>query len=116
MKAKTQHTPGPWKIMADPINKGFHEYHDNRWIVSGDAKAEMCEYNENDWSLSKGRLICCLRDGQTAENARLIAAAPELLEALENIMTSAKLNGVKFSDYLTDQAFAAIAKATKDKK
>jgi hypothetical protein len=110
MSAKeTNHTPGPWEIMADPINKGFHEYHDNRWIATGDAQLEMCEYNENDWTLRKGRLICMMRDGQTKENAQLIAAAPELLAALKALIFQEEMNmgdcGIR------DQARAAIAKA-----
>lgn len=57
----TKHTPGPWKV--------FHDC-----ILSDSGKiAEICTKNEiskNTWH----------------ENAYLIAAAPELLEALQNLL------------------------------
>jgi hypothetical protein len=51
-------------------------------------------------------------------NARLIAAAPELLEALEQLLAEAggfNVSGVYFSEFAQkqlDAAHAAIAKAT----
>ena len=36
MTANTNdHTPGPWKVEADPDNKGKHPYHDTRFITTG---------------------------------------------------------------------------------
>ena len=63
---KTSHTPGPWTVEACPVNGGVHPLHDNRHIVSN------------------GGIVCDLRDqpAQSAD-ARLIAAAPELLHALK---------------------------------
>lgn len=52
----TQHTPGPWK-------------HDETWGLIKHGKTE----------------ICALHSGNPA-NACLIAAAPELLEALQEIV------------------------------
>jgi len=57
------HTPGPWEI---------HHYGDNEGDIHG----------------SNGPLVCMMREGDTAPDqdwsadARLIAAAPELLEML----------------------------------
>jgi hypothetical protein len=50
-------------------------------------------------------------DKESQEYAQLFAAAPDLLTALENIMVSAELKGVKFSAYLVKQARDAISKA-----
>ena len=60
----------------------------------------------------KGALICNLSgwrgEQQTLANARLIAAAPELLEALKVLVA----NGGIGSEDMFDDARAAIAKAT----
>lgn len=59
------HTPGPWEI---------HPYADNEGDIHG----------------GDGKLVCMMREGDTAPeddwsaDARLIAAAPELLAALKN--------------------------------
>tara|TARA_R100000458_G_C8278085_1_gene253889 strand:+ start:836 stop:1189 length:354 start_codon:yes stop_codon:yes gene_type:complete len=62
----SKHTPGPWTIEADPEKAGLHPLHDNRYIAS-----------ERGW-------VCALRDQPAqAADARLIAAAPDLLHALK---------------------------------
>lgn len=48
--------------------------------------------------------------GRTEANARLIAAAPELLEALESMVEMVEMNGFGKA-YAMDIARAAIAKA-----
>ena len=64
---KTQHTPGPWKI--ERIGVGDIEENDSRWMVTG-----------------RGRIIADPgADKIGRANARLIAAAPEMLEALRHI-------------------------------
>lgn len=76
----TKHTPGPWQYISTK----------HRTIIcaeSGDRVAE-CE-------------------SLTASDARLIAAAPELLAALEKALRYGGL----FPD-LAEEARAAIAKAT----
>lgn len=63
----SQHTPGPWGAYQ---LKG-HEGSDFWWISAG---------NRNGWKGASYMQV----SGQIGEaNARLIAAAPELLEALE---------------------------------
>lgn len=81
----SKHTPGPWHIGSNMILK----------IINGSyfSIAEV-----NDW------------DDETVPNARLIAAAPDLLEALEIIVaTEHERHG--YNPFWTDQARAAIAKA-----
>lgn len=65
----TKHTPGPWKARRD--SELDHE---------GKLRFEIYSH--------KGEAITgwgCVR--QTEANARLIAAAPEMLEALKDLMT-----------------------------
>lgn len=64
-----KHTPGPWKV-----NNVFLDNAPNRFIVSqgkwgGRNVADCGESGQGDWDINEA-------------NARLIAAAPELLEAL----------------------------------
>jgi hypothetical protein len=83
----SKHTPGPWKIVPS--------WHD--WIVEGPNGEEIIwqDGNYNTPTIS-------------IEDARLIAAAPDLLEALKEVYDWC---------YPTDSAWAikaraAIAKAT----
>lgn len=56
---QTQHTPGPWTAFKDMLGKWHVDHEDGHCIIQGE-KAEA--------------------------NARLIAAAPELLAALQNLL------------------------------
>jgi hypothetical protein len=82
----SKHTPGPWNA-ADkrPRSHGFSIFADGQYVAFvGDSDAVTpCE-----------------------DNARLIAAAPDLLLALAQMMDGYKLPSVR------KQARAAIAKAT----
>jgi len=97
---KTKHTPGPWEV----------------------RQKDMV------WSASTGRLIAdCEKtpylkrpappDSEDASNARLIAAAPELLEALENArnvlagLATGQLAGIEKDSPALEKARAAITKA-----
>ncbi len=103
--------------MADPNHAGKHPFHDARFIATADAEVEASGFVPMDWGLEKGALICQMRDGPTA-NARLIAAAPELLHALCAALPFVEdaLNSPDFkSGYVkqrADMIRAAIAKAT----
>jgi len=101
MTTTTQHTPGPWKVVldSDQIEGENIEVHDQ----FGRAAIIMGEFN----------------DEETQANARLIAAALELLEALKILYSRAghanecKLDVTKHQSCTChmDQARAAIAKA-----
>jgi hypothetical protein len=93
---KTKHTPGPWKL-ADDLTK------DGTPIVRGGRHNEaVCYSPVNRRVGEKGP-----SDVEMA-NARLIAAAPELLDNLQH--------AVRFFDQLTkddvDRYRAAISRAT----
>lgn len=86
----SKHTPGPWKVDAMG----------NVW--SADTK--VCEMSEHPVMASG-----CYRektDDEHRANARLIAAAPDLLAALERIADETA------ATWVCDVARAAIAKAT----
>ena len=93
----SKHTPGPWKwveidyetMLVSCNRKNARRRHHVMklgWTCLGDAKAAL---------------------PPTPEDARLIAAAPELLEALIDVVRIADRKTTEF-----DAARAAIAKAT----
>ena len=87
------YTPGPWESML------IHG--DNHIIRKGSFR------KEGAGSVSYQCVVDCVDD---IDDARLIAAAPELLEALRSIVLIA--NPALFSPGQLEQARAAIAKAT----
>lgn len=93
----TQHTPGPWTVAEDDIN--------GQAIVRGrHTEIATC------WHHCLGSLEIQMR-----ANARLIAAAPELLEALEACLARLQIvdtEAIKNSYHLpVIKAAAAINKA-----
>ena len=85
----TAHTPGPWKVVAIDWSS------DTGW-----ARFEV-----------EGIRVTGMAD------ARPIAAAPELLEALQKLVSAATLSAAQGVPFVTDspgivRARAAIAKAT----
>lgn len=91
---QTTHTPGPWQYSPCEITGRYSIYHNGPVAYCGDTTA------------SPG-------DGEA--NARLIAAAPELLAALVALVGEADLGEVDLDDddrAKLDVARAAIAKAT----
>lgn len=103
----TKYTPGPWRISS------FQP-----WYIIPDDRAEpLCSLAEFD---DVGRCQHIFPDNKVHEasaNARLIAAAPELLEALHAIVDEAnQSNGGKGAElpiviYIKKLADAAIRKA-----
>ena len=80
-----KHTPGPWKIGTPPHN------------------------GEQTVGTDQGLMVAVATTGagvQTKANASLIAAAPDLLDVLEELVAEFGVCG------LTEKARAAIAKAT----
>lgn len=75
MQASTSHTPGPWKAQRP---SGPQHAIDRKWEIVSPLKdgGEMIVVGEHTG-------VECL----TEANARLIAAAPELLEALRECIT-----------------------------
>lgn len=112
------HTPGPWKYEK----VGKHEYH-----ISGEAYCPyggietimpvyIGEVSSEGFQLSNGKFSSSLLWQWSEANAKLIAAAPELLEALRglvNVYESCIATGIlpeRAPEYFS--ALAAIKKAT----
>jgi hypothetical protein len=97
----THHTPGPWAFSQST------EYGDTRFYV---AQADGAPYTPHysDVATLIAETVNDERKSIQEANARLIAAAPELLEALQHLMVA---HGEQL-DYAFQQAQDAIAKAT----
>ena len=92
------HTPGPWSV----------DYGGTIGHIKSLAK------NDNGWTPTICRYDLCadtVKD-QAAANARLIAAAPELLEALCSLVPLAENEYPEGDDPRVDRARAVIRKAT----
>ena len=92
----SKHTPGPWRIERQNPSPTTGE-----WMVSGAKPGYLAEVRD-----------CGSGDEQA--NARLIAAAPDLLEALTALVGLARMRAAPLGDYVSALAVAdaAIAKAT----
>ena len=93
----TQHTPGPWKAVEAPYNpKGW------LWVQNGPG-ALLADVHQN-----KNIPL----DARNA-NARLMAAAPELLEACKAVLAAHPLpHGMNERHGVMAMVEAAIAQAT----
>ena len=85
-----KHTPGPWRV--DRQNTGPLA---SEWIIAGERPRYLAEVGD-------------CGSGCAAANANLIAAAPELLEALEMVMRRGRIDD---SEEAMNQVAAAITKA-----
>lgn len=86
-----KHTPGPWTPCPLPRDRL------GRWLVTSPGAGT-------------GKPVICERI-RTEANAKLIAAAPDLLTALEAVVAAARVSDTELALAL-DAARTAIAKAT----
>jgi hypothetical protein len=98
---KTLHTDGPWKVRKEWSGDGYEVY-----PTRGGKKPEF-----GQWA-AIATVDSIVSKGESArKNARLIAAAPELLHALK--LADAMLSGANMNAKMVEQKVrAAIAKAT----
>ena len=90
---EAKHTPGPW------------EYDYGRYIRKEDTGGTIALMCESDGHVDPEHATSMPLEA----NARLIAAAPDLLEALQDLSISASESG--YSGIVLDRARTAIAKA-----
>lgn len=95
---QTKHTPGPWKPM-------YSEDLNIHWV-----QAKMGSFGLNVANMNGGKMGDTISFDEAKANANLIAAAPELLEALISLH-KANRNGKAQRDNWNN-AFKAIKKAT----
>ena len=115
-QTKPQHTPGPWQV-ASHHARGYGATITRENGAHSEAVVDVVDFNDYH------------RDAEVAANARLIAAAPEMLKALKNTLRAlvqhiedgAKRDGISLDqlaqlcpcwDEEVQEARAAIAKAT----
>lgn len=94
-ETKTTFTPGPWTIPNEEVEVLV--------IVGSDGTAIFNAYRDTTNAVGDERLMA---------NARLIAAAPELLGLLQRLRQWDHLNGVADGPYWQAEIDTAIAKAT----
>ena len=99
----TKHTPGPWYVGA---------MNDCLFIIDQPPRPSNDDVNPNH----QVRVLAKLDYRAADANARLIAAAPDLLEALKLFLRAEKMardgNPPQGADELIELGEAAIAKAT----
>lgn len=104
----SKHTPGPWRI--EWAQRWSDEADD---MVDDLTKAEHIK-SGGDGSRYTGDSVCGTCDGCNiimADDAHLIAAAPDLLHALKAMSESFGGCGCSACEVVAKQAVAAIAKA-----
>lgn len=103
----SKHTPGPWAFSR------WDEWGDTRFYI---AQADGAPYTPNYSDVATLVAETCIGEKVATQeaNARLIAAAPELLEALE-LLTAGIESSVSDTYIPLVKARAAIAKATGEK-
>jgi hypothetical protein len=106
----SKHTPGPWRFALNDDGKPWLLNSGYAIVAFGAESSEdggqICEVSvQSKPKRGEGwKHSCPVRDA----NARLIAAAPDLLEALQYVLSA---HGEQLTDAF-EQAHKAIAKAT----
>ena len=93
----SKHTPGPWEAFQNDLGCGV--------LATKRADVAYC-WTRDGWPLDSSRPI-----SESVANARLIAAAPELLEALKEVSAEARHPDYDWNVALLKTVRAAIAKA-----
>lgn len=100
---KTEHTPGPWAYAGN-----------------GNITTQAAHYGFTVASVDTFTGRSCCPDEERRANARLIAAAPDMLAALEGLLTNAPAPKSVKQDYhymvSREAAKRAIAKARGESK
>jgi len=95
-----KHTDGPWVLIGSHPNEGF-----DCWWVRAQPSPALRGFTKDIAAITGPQA-----SDEQAANAHLIAAAPELLEALD-LMVAVSRSTAGFSPMIRQQAEAALAKA-----
>ncbi len=96
-----RYTKGPWHVgVGNGEGSIFADEGRSRLELGGTALYPICQIN-NGWN-----------DAEDAANARLIAASPEMYDALKDLITYLGVDVDNGLDELLTNARAVIAKAT----
>lgn len=93
IKQKMNHTPGQWLLVKGEV----------KWYIHSDTPDTICELSDGMYSNSS------MRNGTMEANACLIAAAPDLLAALKNLIDRDLIKDA-YGDHV-EEVLAAIEKA-----
>lgn len=104
---QSKHTPGPWKVLFDVRNESddflCHAIKNNEGMIIAEA---------NKGAMSIAPLDGADLYGEGVANAKLIASAPELLEALRFLASEIKLSKLNVKkDFSLMNAHAGALKA-----
>ena len=99
-RVKHTHTPGPWEGDAEYPDRLFVPDYGRIWINGYDSEGAPIHIGYVDGPRTVERMA----------NARVIAAAPELLEACESLLRFAERDRLP-TDVAVNAARTAIAKA-----
>jgi hypothetical protein len=118
----SKHTPGPW-VALFPEKRQFHEGTDITMyeVMSEKTRKQLRDegrdhYDKHHEDVANVSIVSShfwrdMDDEEAKANARLIAAAPELLEALHAMYVALYIDGCAQPKHM-EAARAAIAKAT----
>ena len=105
-------TPGPWKLLGS-FDEGFN-YPGNAWlyykVIAESVKPEHGRSDNDICVLQDNEYIYYKNPEDQNANAQLIAAAPDLYEALEAIITTKRKDVFLTPDMIHD-GIVALAKA-----
>lgn len=99
MTNETKYTPTPWELCPAKRPNAYHITSESRhWSVACSLETVGCSNPDKD-----------IPDQEALANAHLIAAAPELYEALAELLDA--IGGRESTDIFCKSAVAALAKA-----
>lgn len=98
--SNTKHTPGPWMVKPGKVSWNIHSHKPQQAVLNSTLTGQF-----DVTAVAFGRT-----EEETESNAKLIAAAPELLAALQ------AMDDLDELEHLSDKWFQQAAKADKLRK
>lgn len=114
MNDEAKHTPGPWQVRGEIKSGAASRAPIDEWCGSVYPQRKDYNYRGEVCFLQSSNCIKGVTSAEAAANAHLIAAAPDLLAACEEVlalMDDHNVNAPNKWSAAVDQMRAAIAKA-----